>query len=130
MTETGEITIFEDDKVKITNLRAIIGTKTYAISNVTSVSKSQKAASNIPFLLVIVGAFFIFLGIVGIREFWGFLIIGLIIAILGIRAVNTKPAYIVKIGSASGETNILVSEDGAYIKRIVDAMNDAIVRRG
>ena len=41
-----------------------------------------------------------------------------------------KPTYTVQIGSASGESNILESQDVDHITRIVKAMNDAIVRRG
>jgi len=45
-------------------------------------------------------------------------------------AVMTKPSYVVRIGSASGEANALVSKDRAFVGKIVNAMNEAIVKRG
>ena len=38
--------------------------------------------------------------------------------------------YSVRITAAGGETDALVAKDRAYIERVVDALNEAIVRRG
>ena len=62
---------------------------------------------------------------------WIFSINGLMCVLAAVTvARNPKTVYIVKIGSSSGEKNVLESYDREYIKRIVDAMNEAIVRRG
>jgi len=45
-------------------------------------------------------------------------------------AVMAKPSYIVRIGSASGEAEGLVSKDKDYIMKIIKAMNEAIIKRG
>ena len=71
MTETIETSILEEGNVKITNLRAIIGTKTYAMSNVTSVNMGKNKPSDTPRtiagigMLVAIGAF------VSIEDFSG-----------------------------------------------------------
>ena len=131
MTETIETSILEEGNVKITNLRAIIGTKTYAMSNVTSVSLGKKKESNTPLGLIILGAA---MGISGLFTLPDTLVcvgIGGVLAVMGVfGALNSKPTYMVRIGSASGESNILESTDLEQISRIVAAMNDAIVRRG
>jgi Family of unknown function (DUF6232) len=58
--------------------------------------------------------------------------IGLFVVIIGILwfiSVN-KDEYAVRISTNSGESNSLVHNDEAYIQKIVDALNDAIIHRG
>jgi hypothetical protein len=131
MNEVSETTILEEGNVKITNLRAIISTKTYAMSNVTSVNLSKKSDSNAPLFLILGGILLGMIGLTNVRDYIGCLILAVLLVGGGILASKTaKPTYTVQIGSASGESNILESQDVDHIKRIVDAMNDAIVRRG
>ena len=128
-----EIIFYEKEGVKITNTRAILNNKTYAMANITSVSVGKKPAKN---------GWGIFLLIVGIGLLaslssptatdksslivWTFIILGGAIYIL----LNAKPTYIVRIGSSSGEGDALFSSKNAYIQEIVDALNDAIIKRG
>jgi len=131
MTDVKEVTVFEEGSVKITNLRAIFGTKTYAISNITSVNRRKRPPSNASIWWIIVGVLLSLIGLFSLREFWGSLVLGLAIIVAGAYSFyNSKTVYIVKIGSASGESNVLESHDQIYIKRIVEAMNEAIVRKG
>ena len=129
----AEAVIFKKGTVRITNMRAIIGNKTYVMSNVTSVSVA-KQKPNYALLIIIVpllvgGLFATFGGLsqqdlnVGLAG-----IAALALGIWMLRSARTK--YIVKIGSASGESNALRSQDEGYIREIVKAMNEAIVRRG
>jgi hypothetical protein len=131
MNEVSEMTILEEGNVKITNLRAIIGTKTYAMSNVTSVNLSKKTESNAPVFLILGGILIGIIGLTNVRDYMGCLILAVLLVGGGILASKTaKPTYMVQIGSSSGESNILESQDADHIKRIVASMNDAIVRRG
>jgi hypothetical protein len=65
-------------------------------------------------------------------------LVGGVIGLLGIIGivggitlmVRAKPTYVVRIGSASGEANALASKDRDHIQKIVDAMNEAIIKRG
>ena len=131
MTDVIENTILEDGNIKITNLRAIMGSKTYAMSNVTSVSLVKRDPSSAPILWAIVGVLFVLISFFSFRDFYGCFLLGLLLAVGGVLgARNAKPTYLVQIGSASGEMKLLGSTDKAHIKKIVDAMNEAIVRRG
>ena len=57
MANTGETTILEEGGVKITNRRAIIGLKTYAMANITSVSMTYRndRGGIIPTILLLSG---------------------------------------------------------------------------
>jgi hypothetical protein len=132
-----EQTFYEDGEVKVTNLRAIIGSKTYAISNVFSVSLSRKDPSGcLPLIVLFLG---ICAGIGSFYEFYNkdivdaivFFILGVVFIILSIRAMRSlKSTYFIQINSASGEINALGSQDEVYIRKIIDAINQAIVQKG
>lgn len=131
MTDTGETTILEEGNVKITNLRVIIGTKTYSMSNIASVSMGKNDSKGILPFIVIAGILSALIGLIDLKENMQCLTLGMLMVIGGgIGIANSKTKYIVRIGSASGESNILESHDKATIKRVVNAMNEAIVRRG
>jgi hypothetical protein len=129
--------IFEDGEVKITNLRAVFGSKTYTISNISSVSLSQKDPSGcLPLIVLFIG---VCSGIGSIIEIYYkdivdaivFFIIGVILIILSIRSMRSlKSTYFIQINSASGEMNALGSPNEAYIRKIIDAMNQAFIKKG
>jgi hypothetical protein len=132
MSDIHEVIIFEEGKVKITNLRAVIGTKTYTLSDITSVTRKKRKTGDTDFFWWWVsGALFIIISAVDLAYLWCFDIIGLMffLGALG-KARAAKTVYVVKIGSSSGERNVLEAYDRQYIKRIVNAMNEAIVCRG
>jgi hypothetical protein len=126
-TDITEIVFFSNpnpkNDIKITNTRAIINGKTYAMANVTSVSLS-KTPSNayIGWLLFLVGLIIIFL--LSMQFGWVFVIVGLIWALVA------KPSYHVNLGSSSGETDALSSKNRQLIEGIVEAINQAIIHRG
>lgn len=45
-------------------------------------------------------------------------------------ATNLKSQYTVLVGTAGGEHAALISPDIKYVRRIVQAINDAIIARG
>ncbi len=127
MAEEKEITFYSDDRgVRITNTRAIVGTTTYSMANITSVSMAVKPANRTPgIVLAVLGLIFLAIPVSGIRVF------GVVLLVLGILiAVIVKPTYRVRIGSASGESDAISSKDNKYIQGIVTAMNEAIIKRG
>jgi hypothetical protein len=142
-----ETTYYQDGSVTVTNTRAILGAKTYSMANITSVSSATIPANRMPGVVITIVGLLItvcascpaigVLGsgdpdaiggalVFGMGAVFGLLIMGVGIVI----AVMVKPSYVVKIGSASGEANALLSKDAAYIGKIVNAMNEAIVKRG
>ena len=120
---SNEVVFLSSAGVRITNTRAVFpGGVTYAMANVTSVSLSVTKARRIyGFLLALVG-----LLMVGKAQALG------IAMVAGgvIWAVTRKDTYHVQVGSASGETQPLSSQDAAYIGQVVRAMNEAFVARG
>lgn len=126
-----EVVIYEKEGIKITNLRAVFGNKTYAMSNITSVTKGRQDASGcLPGGLAILGLLLVVTGFSSKDNFL-LVIVGLIIAGLGIATfLSRKPQHIVQIGSASGEINALTSRDEKHIVEIVKAINDAIIKKG
>jgi hypothetical protein len=127
----GEETVFlRQGDITISNVRAIIGNKTYAMANITSVSLHKIPAKRKPGILwAIIGFFVMIGGFAGGSPGVG--VLGLIILALGVWvAYSKKDFYTVHIGSSSGEADALKSKDGEYIKSIVTAINEAIIKRG
>ena len=131
MTEVSETTILQDGVVKITNLRTLIGTTTYAMSDIKAVNLTKQAKTHRPFWLVIGGILLIAWAVIDeTTQFREFFNIGILLVIIGITLfVIAKPSYAVQIGSTSGETSILRSTDINFIQKIVNAMNSALARR-
>jgi hypothetical protein len=123
-----ETTILSEGGVTISTARAVFPTKTYAMSQISSVSMAKvqntnKFLAGLGILLVIVG-----LGtLLGQHN-----ILGLIIAVLGGVAFyySMRTRYAVVITSSAGEGHALVSSDRAQIERVVNAINEAIIQRG
>ena len=131
-----ETTLFEKDNIKITNLRAVFGEKTYAVSNITAVEKETNARSALPPLIAVAGGItllFVVGGALSSGDPLNFtaLFIGIALLVIGILVVRSeRDSYTVKISTASGEIKAFVSSDTAFIKQIVDALNTAIVQKG
>ena len=132
MADSNETTILQEGFVKITNLRTIIGTITYSMSDITSVNVTKQAKSYKPLWLVMIGLLLIlWVRTVQAEEFFEFFNIGIFLVIVGIVLVVTaKPTYAVQIGRASGSNSILRSTNLTFIQRIADAMHKAITCRG
>lgn len=127
---TGEEIYFQDDIVTITRARAILGAKTFAMANITSVTMGKIEASITPVLiLILIGI------VVGICVATQNTIVGAVLGALFVAAgiavaVTSKASYVVKLGSSSGEQDALVSPQREYIEKIVAALNQAIIGRG
>ena len=119
MKPEKEIVFYSDENVKVTNTRICIGDKTYLIANINTIetiAKMPHTTSNI------------------------FLFIGLITMILGIGAVifvmglifrwRERKKYEIRMESSSGSISLISSEDKAYIDKIQQAINEAIIYRG
>jgi len=127
-----EVFLYRDATIQVTNLRAILPGKTYAMANVTSVSTFTVPAKRTgAVILAIFGALIVVAGLSNSELRSSSLTFGGVMLVIGIAmAAAAKNVYWLRIGSASGETNALSSHDYDYVARIVHAINDAIVRRG
>lgn len=133
-----ETTYFSEKNVKITSTRAIIFDQTYSMANITSVStKELHPNQSFGIILMLVGMLFSLCGLPGLFNLTEgssilltFFVGGVIALVFGIYLIATSKRYAVRLGSASGETNALISKDQDYIQNIVDALNQAIIERG
>ena len=129
--EPPEEVLFSGGNVHVTATRVIIGPTTYALRNITSVS-----ARNVPpqghglaLSLVTIGGF-IGLLLASSRE-WRLAGLFFTVAAAGIFMLCTgRRQFSVRFGTASGESDVLVSTDQHFIYAVVDATNRAIVLRG
>ena len=133
MTHVSEINILKEKNVKITNLRAIIDTKTYTVSDIASVSIDvNEPKLFLPvFFAVIAGVCSVLIALSDMGEYSECLTTSLYIGIAGLLffIISRKTKYSLRISSASGEMNVLETFDKEYVERIVRALNEAIVRR-
>jgi Zn-dependent membrane protease YugP len=113
----------KDNNVTVTQSRYIANSKTYTMRNISSVSLfTLKSSYTLEIILIILGVIILIAGTI---------IIGGILVSIGILLmVLKKDEHAVRISTNSGEANSLTSKDKDYIKKIVNALNDAIVYRG
>jgi len=129
--EEKEVCFYSDETgVRITNARAIIGSTTYSMANITSVSLAvirPKRAG--PVWLLVLGAIG---GAVGFAlSVWPVGAVGALMVVGAILIlIFQKPRYAVEIGSASGRVSAVKSKKKEYIQCIVNAMNEAFIKRG
>ena len=126
---------FNEGQFQITDKRAVLGSKTYSIANITSVSTVEvKPLTCFPTVLIILGAIslLVYLSfLLSSENVFSLLVFGLMMSGLGffwIRSMGGSK-YVIKIESASGEFDGMSSNDQELISRIVIAMNDAIIMR-
>lgn len=118
----AEQTFFEYDDVKVTNARFISGGQTYAMSNVTSVKAyEQKPKRLLPIIVLVIGSVVaINVHIPGIA----------IAAAAAIYLYLQKTVYHVMLATSGGETSALKTHQREYLRKVVTALNEAIVHRG
>ncbi len=127
--------LYRKGSVAITPTRAVLGSKTYALANITSVEIGKRPPNNaIPAGGIMIGIVMLFFGLLaGSGGSIGYVVAGMGIVLIGLSIfgiTKNKPKYLVRIGSASGEKDVLESTNEARIREIVNAINDAIVQRG
>lgn len=129
-----ETILYEQGDIKITNLRAVFGNKTYAISNITSVEKGSIPPSNgLALILIIVGVMFSFLAFIANASVrLGMLLLGVVMALGGFGSMflGSKTEYYVQFASSAGEVRAYSSDNQNEIESIVKAINNAIVQKG
>lgn len=133
----AETTFYQDERVTITNTRATIAGKLFAMAQITSVQAVKKTPNRLwPIALVGFGGLFFLVGlfmlIMGDPSGLACTMGGGAAAVLlgGLWLFAAKPTYAVVIGSSSGETRALVTPKEDYAKTVAGALQEAIVKRG
>lgn len=127
-----EKVIYEQGDIKITNLRAIFGDKTYAISNVTSVTKKEKTnlSAFLPVAIIVVGIAFISFAFFDEVINWIAIGFGILMVVGGyFVAMLLKTEYFVQIASAVGVEEAYKSKSIVKVTDIVRAINQAIIEQ-
>jgi hypothetical protein len=113
---------YDDGRVRVTSTRAVLTDRTFVMANIGSVGVKVLAPDNQAAQQLI------FWGILGSLCTAG---LSLILTIAGIIMMClAKYRYAVRVSSGAGEVDCLISQDERYVRRIADAINDAIVERG
>lgn len=132
-SEVAEETIYSDNMVTVTGTRIVVGRTTYALRNVTSV----KMVSTPPqiggaILLLIFGSLILLAALMPLNDTKApssvYVIGGVMIVGAVLWMFTAKTHFHIGLSTASGELHVLTSKDKAYIQRIVQCINDAIVR--
>lgn len=131
MNENQETTILQEGLVRITNRRTLIGTQTYSMSDIKSVTVTRRGKSVRPLRLVLVGILLLLWSIIDQTGYYSeFFNWGIFLSVIGLVLVAiAKPSYVIQIRNSSGVNDILGSTDLSLIQRIVEAMNKGIAGR-
>jgi hypothetical protein len=129
---SGETTYYSDDRgVRVTNARAIIDNKTYSMANISSVSLWEQKPSIVGAIVLIAFGALQGLACISTEEMKGGSLVGILMVAIGIMWLKlAKSTYFVRLTAAGGETNALASHQRPYIEAVVNAMNEAIIKRG
>ena len=144
-TNMPEQIFLETASAKVTNARAVIGEKTYAMANITSVG-INRSISRLGRVLVILG------GLVLLYPLWELLYIvflsvplahsGIVFALMigvpgGVLALvglllnkNARATHVLTLYTASGEIKALTSKNLDNLRQISQAIANAMIARG
>ena len=126
---TEEEVYFSEGEVQVTSTRLQTETTMYPVNGITAVSLVDVPKNYTPGLAVVgIG---IGVGLLGVNMGSAILVVGLGFLALGVVIlVLARKKWAVAIGTAGGQQHAVVSTDRAYVERIVQALNDAVTRRG
>src|SRR5215207_2959442 len=131
--DNGEIILLKEGYVEITDLSAVLGQKTYTISNIHSVHVHTHGTKLFlsMFFVSVIAAWAVSVAMLHMEAYTQSLLVGLVISIVGLifLIVTTKTKYSIRISSSNGELNIFESNDKNFVGRIAHAINRAIFLR-
>lgn len=117
-----ERSFLKEGGIAVTSARFIVPSQTYAMAGVTSVKNAEESPKR---------SYPIVCGIIGLLFLFGVPVVGLVLIVTAVVWwIGQKRQYHVLLTTAGGEMKALSSQDGSFISRVVQALNDAIVARG
>ncbi len=127
-----EKVFLDQESVKVTTSRAVIGSRTYAMSNITSVSVRRKKSRNcLASSLLFIGLLSLLGSLVSIADGtypWSWFIVSALL--IGAAIFLFRPIYELRLASASGEISALQSTKRESVQAVALAVESAIIRRG
>ncbi|WP_244828916.1 DUF6232 family protein [Caballeronia sp. TF1N1] len=119
-----ERVFMDEGPIRVTSARFLVPGNTFAMSGVTSVRHIEKDPALVFGYLLIIGGVFLCLSP-------SLIAMGVIFVLGGaIYLWKGKGRYDVRLQTASGEIKALTSRDKDFVRRVVYALNEAIVYRG
>jgi hypothetical protein len=117
---------YQSGAVRVTNARFIVANQTHAMNGVTSIAHVENPPQRTGLVVaLILGLLLLIAGDGGMRVF-GFLVA----ASCGFVLYNQKTTHVVVLRSSSGEVKALSDTDETHIRKVVEALNDALIHRG
>jgi len=130
MLNVTEKTMLKVGMVRITNLRAIFGAKSYELSNITSASlQAQEPNLFLPvFFAIVLAVLSALVAISDLGEYSQCLQVGSYSGMAGILffLISRKAKYRVLIKNPVSELIVLETDDRDYAEKVVTVLNDAI----
>jgi hypothetical protein len=132
----SEIKYFQDDEVKVTNVRLELKSKTYLLADILWIAIGNKAPDRrlgAGLLLLGLAAALVAFLILSRGDPTGVvpLMIGFVLVIAGVASLGSaRPRYALSLGTGGGQVEALVSENKEYISKILDAAKAASAKRG
>ncbi len=121
-----EQVFLEEGYVTVTRSRIVIGNQTYPVANVTAIRTDVVLPNrSAPIIMGAIGAILLLYGISG--NVTAFLLGVTLFAVAVVVWRQAKPTYKLVFGTAGGERSVLESEDGDYVFRVADAIDEALI---
>lgn len=131
MHDVTEVTLLIEGNVRVTNLRVVIGAKSYELSKISAVRVHENEPRLfIPiFLMLVVAPCLSFIALTDLKDLSHYLTTGfyMIITTFLLFLFSGKTKYSVRIRSSVGELNIWEAKDRDRAEIIVSAMRQALV---
>jgi len=118
----------DDFGVKITSENVVSGKKVYELSGIKSfrINKYPKSKT-IPIIMTVCGAILMAMNIIDINIIR--LVLGVLLFIIGVYDLVSKPVYMIRILTVKGEYPILKSRDNNRVAKMNDALDVALAMR-
>ncbi|MGY6256569.1 DUF6232 family protein [Paraburkholderia caledonica] len=123
--ETAEKVFLETEGIAVTNARFIVPGQTYAMSGITAIAHREKSSSRVGGLSLALLAIVIAVSWEALRP------MAAVMLVVGVLwALRARGRYDVILNTSSGQLQAFSSPDREFVRRIVSALNEAIVFRG
>ena len=117
----------ETASAKVTNARAVIGEKTYAMANITSVGINRSISRLGRVLVILGGLVLLYSGIVFALMIG---VLGGVLALVGLLLnKNARATHVLTLYTASGEIKALTSKNLDNLWQISEAITNAMIAR-
>jgi ABC-type uncharacterized transport system permease subunit len=130
---SSEVPFYTDEQgVRVTNTRLIVGNTTFAMASITSVSRMVEEPNRAgPIVTGLVGLVVLVIGAAQTPTSVGVIAFGVVVIAAAVAWwILQKTLYGVRVASSSGESRFISSNDGKRVDSIVQAVNDAVISRG